>query len=72
MNNPIPQLMATFISTGIAASKRCRAPEIDRNRKSKPLQNTTPRAEGHGTCMAPQMVKAKNAFMPMPGASAIG
>ena len=51
---------------------RCRTPAAVSNRKPSPLQNTIASATGHGIFMAPQIVNAKNAFNPIPGASAIG
>jgi hypothetical protein len=44
----------------------------ERSRNSTPAQNTMPSAVCHGTCCCNTIVTAKNAFRPMPGATANG
>ena len=63
---------ATRPSRLIAAMIFSRTPVTERARKTTPLTKTMPRASCQGTPRAPQIVKVKNALMPMPGASAIG
>ena len=49
-----------------------RTPVTERARKIRPLTKTMPSASCHGTCLPRQIVKVKNALMPMPGAIAMG
>ena len=72
MNSPMPQPIAVLRLAGIASTIRCRTPPIDSPRKSTPSQNTRPSAACHGNPPLRHIVNAKNAFRPMPGASASG
>mgnify|MGYP001569239883 CR=1 FL=1 len=72
MKSPMPQVTAIFRECGIAAIIFSRTPVSVSTRKMTPLIKTMPSASGHGTPRVPQIVKVKNALMPMPGASAIG
>jgi len=72
MNNPMPAEMAIFIEYGMAARIFSRTPVIERSKNRHPLMKTKPSALCHGMPMPMQTLNAKNALIPIPGASASG
>ena len=72
MNKPMPQVTAILSECGMAAIIFSRTPETDKTKKIRPLINTMPRASDHAMPLPRQIVKVKNALMPIPGASAMG
>src|SRR5699024_308990 len=72
MKNPIPALTAIFISIGIELITYSRKPVKVRMTKITPENRTPVSAVCHGISIVNTTVNAKNAFSPIPGASAIG
>ena len=71
-NAPIPAAMANFKVLGMALMIISRTLNKLNNKKMMPLKNTAPSAVCHSWPMPRTTPYVKNAFKPMPGASAIG
>ena len=72
MNKPMPHCTPILSDGGIDSAIFVRTPVNDSIRKRIPFQKTIPNAASHGISRPRQMVNAKKAFKPMPGANAIG
>ena len=68
----MPAAAAARNGAGIAIAICSRRGVADTSRNSTPAQNTMPSAVCHGTWFCSTIVNAKNAFRPMPGATANG
>ena len=72
MKNPIPAEMASFMEPGISSRILSLHPDTVRIRNRIPDTNTTRRPCSNVNPIVRQMVYDKNAFTPIPGASATG
>ena len=72
INKPMPPLIAFFRESGIALTIFVRSPVMVMMIKIIPDTNTAAKPACQEYPNVPQMVKAKNAFNPIPGAWANG
>ena len=72
MNRPMPAAIAENKARGMALTISWRMPAKVSTRNATPEMKTSPSAVCQGTPIPCTTVKAKYAFRPMPGASAIG
>ena len=72
MNKPMPHCTPILREGGIDSAILVRTPVRERSKKRMPFHKTIPSAASHGISRPRQMVNAKKAFKPMPGANAIG
>ena len=72
INKPMPHCTPTFKEGGMDSAIFVLTPVSDNTKNKMPFQNTIPRAASQGISLPKQIVKAKKAFSPMPGANAIG
>ena len=72
INNPMPHCTPILRAAGIASAILVLTPVRDNIKNKIPFQNTMPKAASHGISRVKQMVKAKKALSPIPGAIAMG
>ncbi len=71
-SRPMPADAAERSDGGIARAIISRSGVVETSTNSAPAQNTMPSAVCHGTWFCRTIVNAKNAFSPIPGATANG
>ena len=72
MKSPIPPAQPAVKTGGTAARSFSLTPPSERRRKTTPATSTAERATSQGAPRALQMLKAKKALRPIPGANATG